>query len=110
MDCADAIRSDITFERSNSRIESFRLAHVVASSEGVRRVKTDTKIEFRAGFYYLAKMLEAMAYALALPRSVFKQDAERAEFNFITSYFQALGAGSDSVRFARAFRAARMNN
>src|SRR5205085_6467282 len=68
MDCAHAIRSDVSFERSNSRIESFRLAHVVASSEGVRRVKTDTKIEFRAGFYYLATMLEAMAYALALPR------------------------------------------
>src|ERR687883_349869 len=77
---ADVLRPDVAVERLDGRRGAVFVAQVVAGREGVRRVEADAEVEFGAGGDDIPQVLEAVAYAFALPGRVFQEDAERAEF------------------------------
>src|ERR1044071_1175459 len=104
MNRADILRADVSLKRFDGGSQSVQFAQVIPGSESVRRVEADTETEFRTCFDNLSKMLEALADAFALPRSVFQQNTKRAEVQTITGNLQALLTRADTVCFARATR------
>src|SRR2546423_12603247 len=110
MNCAHALRADVAFKRFDGGVEAVHLAHVVACGESMSGVEADAEVEFWTGFDDLAQMLEAMTDARALPGCVFQQDAKRAKRQTIASDTQTFGASLHTIRFTRAFRAARMHD
>jgi hypothetical protein len=103
-------KADVSFERVERGGQSVFVSDVVAGGEGVRCIETDTEFQFGATLGYLAQVLEAVADALALTRSVFEKNAKAAKLKPIARGLQTLSARSDAVGLARAARAARVND
>jgi hypothetical protein len=100
--------ADLSFERFKSGGKPVLFAYVVPGGESMRCVQTNAQVKLGASLYNLPEMLEAMAYALALPRGIFQQNAKAIETQTFARHPQALSAGLYGIGLARAPRAAGM--
>src|SRR5688572_11085092 len=110
MNGAHVLQADVAFQRFKGRGQPVLFSNVVARCESVRSVQTNAQVKLRTSFNNLPQMLEAMAYTLALPGSVFEKDTESVQAQPFTCNLQAFGARGNRVLLAGASRAAWMHH
>src|SRR4030095_12821766 len=88
MDGAHIFQSDCLPDYGHRRFQSIGFANVITRSKRMRSVDAHSEREFGAGPHDRAQMLEAVADAFALARSVLQQDLQFAETQSFASDLQ----------------------